>query len=216
MVLDTPNVIPICWTLSPSLRKDLAISTFKSVIFRGVPRVLPLFRALSRPALVLLRMLSSSCCAAQVKKLARTSPITALGESMSASKYRVHCCSEKGRDLTRTWRPRRFLRVLTVFHPAPAYAVHHGDHQGVSRGQTGVQGPPALTAVGSRSAGDFHVPVYEVKWHASVAKLNDLSLRVTPRLAMGLASTGSDVTINPVHTLTIPFCATQLLVDQHP
>ena len=78
--------MPICLKLKPSLRKDLAISTFKSVIFRGVPRVLPLLRALSKPALVLLRMLSTSCCAAQVKKLASTSPITASGESGSASK----------------------------------------------------------------------------------------------------------------------------------
>ena len=60
-------------------------------------------------------------------------------------------------------------------------------------------------------AGDPHIPVYEVRWHAGVAKLHNLSLGVTPRLAMGLASTGSDVTINPVHTLTIPLCATQLI-----
>ena len=86
MVLDTPRAVPICLKLSPSLRKDLAISTFKSVIFRGVPRVLPLLRALSKPGLVLPGMLSSSCCAALVKKLARTSPMTASGESGSASK----------------------------------------------------------------------------------------------------------------------------------
>ena len=67
VVLDTPSAVPICLKLRPSPRKDLAISTFRSVIFRGVPKVLPLARAFSNPALVLLRMLSNSCWAAQVK-----------------------------------------------------------------------------------------------------------------------------------------------------
>ena len=55
------------------------------------------------------------------------------------------------------------------------------------------------------------LPVYEVRWHAGVAELQDLGLGVAPRLALCLAPAGPDVTINPVHTLTIPLCATQLL-----
>ena len=41
MVLDTPSAILIWLKLSPFLRKDLAISTLKSVIFVGVPKPIP-------------------------------------------------------------------------------------------------------------------------------------------------------------------------------
>ena len=98
MVLDTPSSFPMCLKLRPSLRKDLAISTFRSVIFRGVPRVLPLLRALSRPALVLLRMLSSSCCAAQVKKLAR-SPRSLPRVSQSQRRSSVSSAAPKVRGI---------------------------------------------------------------------------------------------------------------------
>ena len=190
----------------------MAISTFKSVIFRGVPRVLPLLRALSKPALVLLRMLSSSCCAAQVKKLARTSPITASGESRIGV--------EVTRPMLLRWGkgPDPHLAAAQVpegadrVHPAPAYAVHRGDHQERPPGpRAGVQGTPALPAVGPCGAGDPHVPVYEVRWHAGVAELEDLGLGVATRLALSLSPAGPYVTINPAHSITIPFCTTQLL-----
>ena len=41
------------------------------------------------------------------------------------------------------------------------------------------------------------LPVYEVRWHAGVAELQDLGLGVAPRLALCLAPAGPDVTINP-------------------
>ena len=96
-------------------------------------------------------------------------------------------------------------------HPAAANAVHRGDDQDVSGSQAGVQCSPGLPAVSPGGTGDSHVPVYEVRRHAGVVELQDLGLGVAPRLALDLALAGPDVTVNPVHPITIPFYASPVL-----
>ena len=98
-------------------------------------------------------------------------------------------------------------------HPAAANAPHRGDDQDVSGSQAGVQCSPGLPAVSPGGTGDSHIPVYQVRRHASVVELQDLSLGAAPRLALGLAPAGPDVTANLAHAVTIPFCASATLSD---